>query len=162
MAEAEGTAARRLALRVTPAAERAIRQGHPWLFDQSIQEQSAAGQPGDLAVAFDRKRRFLAIGLYDPDSPLRVRLLQHNRPATINRAWFQERLATAAALRAPLLATDTTAYRLVHGENDGLPGLVVDRYDQSHVVRLDTAAWVPHFDDVLPALLAVAPAERLI
>jgi 23S rRNA (cytosine1962-C5)-methyltransferase len=159
---AEATPTRRLALRVTPAAERAIRQGHPWLFDQAIQEQSAAGQHGDLAVIFDRKRRFLAIGLYDPDSPLRVRLLQHNRPATIDRAWFAERFAAAAALRAPLLATDTTAYRLVHGENDGLPGLVVDRYDQSYVLRLDTAAWVPHFDDVLPTLLAVAPAERLV
>lgn len=162
MAETNQPAARRLALRVTPAAERAIRQGHPWLFDQSIQEQSTAGQPGDLAVIFDRKRRFLAIGLYDPDSPLRVRLLQHNHPATINRAWFQERLAAAAALRAPLLATDTTAYRLVHGENDHLPGLVVDRYHQTHVLRLDTPAWIPHFPDVLPALLAVAPAERLV
>jgi 23S rRNA (cytosine1962-C5)-methyltransferase len=162
MSETNQPAARRLALRVTPAAERAIRQGHPWLYDQSIHEQSPAGQSGDLAVIFDRKRRFLAIGLYDPDSPLRVRLLQHNQPATINQDWFAQRLAAAVTRRAPLLATDTTAYRLVHGENDQLPGLVVDRYHHSLVLRLDTAAWIPHFDDVLPALLSLAPAERLV
>ena len=65
-------------------------------------------------------------------------------------------------MREPLLQGDTTGYRLVHGENDGLPGLVVDRYDRTSVLKLYTAAWVPHLRHVLPALAAVAPAERLI
>lgn len=155
-------AERRIALRVTPAAERAVRQGHPWLFDQAIREQSHEGQPGDLAVVFDGRRRFLAIGLYDPHSPLRVRLLQHHRPATIDGEWFRDRLAAAAAIRAALPASGTTGYRLVHGENDGLPGLVVDRYAETLVIRLDTAAWVPHFHELLPALQAVTPAGRLV
>ena len=56
---------RRLALRVRPAAQRALRQGHPWLFEQAvIQQPDAPGNPGDLAVIFDDQRRFLAIGLY--------------------------------------------------------------------------------------------------
>jgi 23S rRNA (cytosine1962-C5)-methyltransferase len=155
-------AERRIALRVTPAAERALRQGHPWLFAEAIQSQSHAGRPGDLAVVFDGKRRFLAAGLYDPTSPLRVRLLVHGRPATVDREWYRQRLAAAVARRAPLLATDTTGYRLVHGENDGLAGLVVDRYEESLVVRLDTVAWAPHFAALLPALLEVAPAGRLV
>jgi 23S rRNA (cytosine1962-C5)-methyltransferase len=153
---------RAIAVRVTPAAERALRQGHPWLFDQAIRDQSHAGRPGDLAVIFDRRRRFLAVGLYDPHSPIRVRVLQQGEPAAINRDWFEDRLATAARVRAPLLQGDTTGYRLVHGENDGLPGLVIDRYDQTSVLKLYTAAWVPHLRHVLPALAAVAPAERLI
>ncbi|MCX6031557.1 MAG: class I SAM-dependent rRNA methyltransferase, partial [Chloroflexi bacterium] len=66
-------AERRLALRVTPAAQRALRGGHPWLFDRAITAQSGEGRPGDLAVIFDDRRRFLAIGLYDPTSPMRVR-----------------------------------------------------------------------------------------
>ncbi|MCB0236133.1 MAG: class I SAM-dependent rRNA methyltransferase, partial [Anaerolineae bacterium] len=65
-------AERRLAVRVTRQAQQALRQGHPWLFDRSIVSQSAAGQPGDLAVIFDDRRRFLAAGLYDPASPIRV------------------------------------------------------------------------------------------
>lgn len=155
-------AGRRLAVRVTPAAERALRAGHPWLFDQSITQISHEGRPGDLAVIFDRKRRFLAIGLYDPLAPIRVRVLHHHRPATIDGGWYQERLAAAVERRVGLFDTDTTGYRLVHGENDSLPGLIVDRYDQTLVIKLYTAAWIPHLNDLLPALLAAAPAERLV
>lgn len=153
---------KRIALYVKPAAERALREGHPWLFDQAIRKQSHAGQPGDLAVIFDSKRRFLAIGLYDPDSPIRVRVLQHHQPAAIDRAWFAARLRAAADRRAPLLAQDTTGYRLVHGENDGLPGLVIDRYAGTLVLKLYTAAWLPHLRDVVPALEIVQPHDRLV
>ena len=112
--------ARRLAVRVTPIAKRALRGGHPWLFDQAVTDLSGEGQPGDLAVIFDDGRRFLAIGLYDPASPIRVRVLQQGEPATIDRAWLAERLAAAAAWRATAARhADTTGYRLVHGENDG-------------------------------------------
>jgi len=149
-------------LRVSAQAERALRAGHPWLFESSVQEQSHDGQPGDLAVAFDHKGRFLAVGLFDPHSPIRVHVLQHGRPATINVAWFCERLQAAARLRAPLLEGDTNGYRLVYGENDGLPGLVVDRYDRTLVLKLYTAAWVPHLQDVLAALQDVLPAERCV
>jgi len=162
LARIPGPGSRRLALRVTPAAERALRQGHPWLFDQAICQQSHDGQPGDLAVVFDRGRRFLAVGLYDPTSSIRVRVLQRGEPAPIDGDWFQARLAAAARLRAPLLEEDTTGYRLVHGENDGLPGLVVDRYGQTLVVKLYTVAWMPHLRDLLPALEKVLPAERLV
>jgi len=157
-----GPADRSIAVRVTRAAERTLRQGHPWLFDQAVRQQSHDGRPGDLAVIFDHDRRFLAVGLYDPHSPIRVRILQQGNQAAINQDWFQGRLAAAARLRAALLKNSTTGYRLVHGENDGLPGLVIDRYDQTLVLKLYTAAWVPHLRDVLPALRAVVPAERLV
>ena len=157
-----GPSARRVAVRVTPAAERALRRGHPWLFEQAVRQQSHDGQPGDLAIVFDRRRRFLAVGLYDPGSPIRVRVLQRGEPATIDREWFRSRLAAAVQRRASLPGEGTTGYRLVHGENDGLPGLVVDRYDRTLVLKLYTPAWVPHLRDVLPALAAVFPAERLV
>jgi 23S rRNA (cytosine1962-C5)-methyltransferase len=88
--------------------------------------------------------------------------LQHEDPAAINRGWFQARLAAAAQIRATLTGTGATGYRLVHGENDGLPGLVLDRYDQTLVLKLYTVAWLPHLRDLLPALGAVVPAERLV
>lgn len=153
---------RRLALRVTPDAQRALRQGHPWLFDRAIISQSTAGEPGDLAVIFDDRRRFLAIGLYDPASPIRVRVLQHGSPAVIDAAFFAARLTAAAQRRAGLDAHDTSGYRLVHGEGDGLPGLVVDRYDQVLVVKLYSAAWLPYLSMVLEGLAGVAPADWIV
>lgn len=157
------TSERRLGLHVTPAAERAIRAGHPWLFEGAIRKQSHEGAPGDLAVIFDGKRRFLAIGLYDPASPLRVKLLQHRQQASIDHAFFESRLQAAAGLRRPLAESGhTDAYRIVHGENDGLPGLVVDRYAGTLVLKLYSAAWLPHLRDVVPALSNVQPHDRLV
>ncbi len=153
---------KRIALRVKPAAERALRKGHPWLFDKAILRQSREGRPGDLAVIFDKKDRFLAIGLYDPLSPIRVRVLQHYQPAAIDREWYKNKLEAALQLRAGLPATLTTGYRILHGENDGLPGLVIDRYAGNYVLRLDTAAWMPHLIDVIAVLQELMPVERLV
>ncbi len=129
-----------------------MRGGHPWLFAEAISQQSGEGAPGQLAVVFDRQRRFLAVGLYDPASPLRVRILHHGSPTTIDGSWLRERLRLAAVRRAPLPETGTTGYRLVHGENDGLPGLVIDRYGPSAAIKLYSAAWVPYLHDLRAAL----------
>ncbi|WKZ39710.1 MAG: class I SAM-dependent rRNA methyltransferase [Anaerolineales bacterium] len=153
---------KRIALRITPPAERALRQGHPWIFGNSITEQSHAGAAGDLAVIFDNKRKFLAVGLYDPTSPIRVRVLQSRTPAVINADWFQHKLAAAAQLRAPLEAQHTNGYRLVHGENDGLPGLVLDRYADALVLKLYTPAWLPHLKEFCGALANITSAQHVI
>ncbi len=155
-------AARRLAVHVTPGAERALRGGHPWLFDGGIRRLSREGQPGDLAVIFDDRRRFLAIGLYDPTAPIRVRVLHAGEPAPIDAAWFRARIAASITRRAALDTSETDGYRLVHGENDGLPGLVVDRYAGTLVLAPDTPAWLPHLRQVVPALLAHFPDARLV
>ena len=156
----------RIAIRVKPAAERTLRMGHPWLFDQSVTKLSHAGNAGDLAIVFDSKGHFLAAGLYDPYSTIRVRVLQHKKPATINRDWFKAKLAAAAQLRAPLRThapvTATTGYRLIHGANDSFPGLVIDNYADTAVIKLYTHAWIPHLRDVLPALESIAPVKRLV
>lgn len=155
-------AERRIAARLTKAGTRAIRAGHPWLFEKAIIDQSHSGRPGDLAVMFDRKRRFLGVGLYDPDSTIRVRVLQHGTPAPIGRPWFRHKILEAAELRRPLRAAETTGYRLLHGENDGMPGLVIDRYAGTYVVKLYTPAWVPHLREVLAALIEVTDLDRIV
>lgn len=153
---------KRLAIYLTPAAARAVRSGHPWLFDQGIQRQSHEGQAGDLAVLFDNQRRFVAIGLYDPNSPIRVKVLHQGQPVTIDESWFTMQIAQSVRRRASLLTAQTTACRLIHGENDGLPGLVLDRYDQTGVLKLYTPAWLPHLAVVAKAINAAAPLERLV
>lgn len=163
LSQLPASSARRIALRVSKTAERAVRRGHPWLFAQAIQRQSHAGSPGDLAVIFDRQGQFLAIGLYDPTAPIRVRLLHAGAPVTIDAAWFQRRITAAVALRQPLNADpETTGYRLVHGENDGLPGLVIDRYAGTCVLKLDTPAWVPHLQTVLEGLETAVAPQRVV
>lgn len=153
---------RRIAIHVKASAQRAIRQGHPWLFDQAIRKQSHAGQSGDLAVIFDDQRRFLAIGLYDPDSPIRVRILHHHSPATIDEAWFRARIEKALAQRQHLPAEGTTGYRAIYGEGDGLPALILDRYADTWVLKLYSTAWIVHLKTIVDAVQTCAQPKHLI
>jgi 23S rRNA (cytosine1962-C5)-methyltransferase len=91
-----------------------------------------------------------------------VRILQSREPADINAEWFRNKLVSATRLRASLEGQDTTGYRLVHGENDGLPGLVLDRYADSLVLKLYTPAWIPQLKEFCEALAQVSPASHLI
>jgi 23S rRNA (cytosine1962-C5)-methyltransferase len=161
--------ARRIAVRVSPDAERQIRGGHPWVYDRSIRSIGSDGAPGDLAVVFDRSRDFLAVGLYDPTSPIRVRILHRGRPTTIDAAWFGAALDAALDRRAGRFpAVDgegtvrTDAYRIVHGENDGLGGLVVDRYGDHLVVEVFTAAWLPHLPVIVDLLRERLEPRRVV
>ncbi|HEX2168021.1 MAG TPA: class I SAM-dependent rRNA methyltransferase, partial [Longimicrobiales bacterium] len=156
------TSRKRLAVRLHRGAERAVAGGHPWIFAEGIRQQRHEGAAGDLAVVFDRNNRFLAIGLYDPDSPIRIRVLHHGEPETIDGDWFCARITSAFERRQNLTDDDTTGFRLIHGENDGLPGLVVDRYSRTLVVKLYTAAWLPHLDSVVDTLVSNTDAERAV
>jgi 23S rRNA (cytosine1962-C5)-methyltransferase len=153
---------KRIALHVRRSIESTIHQGHPWLFDKAISKQSHEGQAGDLAVIYDSKNRFLAVGLYDPQSPIRVKILQANQPVNIDQAWFEQKLSEAIAKRALLHHSNTNGYRLVHGENDGLPALIIDRYADTLVVKLYSEAWIPHLHTLLPALDNTFPSQRWV
>jgi 23S rRNA (cytosine1962-C5)-methyltransferase len=152
----------RLRLRVSPAAETALRAGHPWLFADSLREQNRPGQAGELAVIYDRQDRFLAIGLFDPASPLRVRILHAGKPVTLDAAWWQQRLRTCLQRRHGLFDEHTTGHRWIHGESDGWPGLVLDRYAGTLVLKLYTAAWLPRLGEVADCIVGELKPERLI
>ena len=146
-------AEKNISVRVKSAAERAVRQGHPWVFEDAILKQSHLGNAGDLAVIYDHeKNNFLAVGLYDPLSPIRIKVLQSLQPIRINRAFFAEKFKAAQAKRQPLINRETTGYRLVYGESDGFPALVIDRYGETLVLKLYSTAWIPHFKALIEAL----------
>ena len=154
---------RRLAVRVTRDAERQIRSGHPWVFDGSIESVSHDGRPGDLAVIFDHKRDFLAIGLWDPDSPIRVRIVHHGKPTTIDSDFWSSAVLDAVAVRETLRADpSTTGMRILNGENDGVGGLVVDVYDTVGVVKVYSAAWLPHLPAIVDALVDLLGLDAVI
>ena len=164
-------------MRVTPDALRQIRGGHPWVYETSIDtikgagntSGQQAGKPGDLAVVFDDDRKFAAIGLFDPASPIRLKIIHQGKPATIDRAFWVAHVGAALARRQPLVDIGvsepervTTGYRCINGENDGFPSLVLDRYDRTLVLKLYSTIWVPHLADLVPAIQEVFRPEALV
>jgi 23S rRNA (cytosine1962-C5)-methyltransferase len=152
----------RLRLRVTATAETILRGGHPWLFADSIREQNRDGQPGELAVIFDRKDKFLAVGLFDPESPLRMRVLHAGKPVNIDENWWRENFAGAIDRRKNLFDECTNGFRWINGESDGWPGLVLDRYAETLVLKIYTAAWLPRLGEVTVIIRESLKSERLV
>ena len=152
----------RLRLRVTAGAEQHIRAGHPWVFSDSVKEQNRAGSAGELAVIFDRNDKFLAVGFFDPESPIRVRILHVGKPLTIDAAFWQARLEAALKRREGLFDANTTGYRLINGESDGWPGLVLDRYDTTLVLKIYTAAWVERLEEITRLIQARLQPKRVV
>lgn len=106
--------------------------GHPWIFRSDV---SAEPDSAGVCRVLDRRGKFLGVALYSPKSEIRLRVLTRE-DVQPGRAWWRERLAAALARRHGI---DATAYRVVHGEGDGLPSLVVDRYDRWVVAQLLSA-----------------------
>jgi 23S rRNA (cytosine1962-C5)-methyltransferase len=154
---------RRIAVRLTPDATRQVRGGHPWVYAPSITSTSHDGAPGDLAVVFDDTRRFVAIGLWDPRSPIRLKVLHQGRPVPIDTSWWASRIEDALARRRSLVDDPTTTgYRCIHGENDGFPGLVLDRYSSTLVLKVYSGAWFPHLATIVPLLRTRLDPESIV
>jgi 23S rRNA (cytosine1962-C5)-methyltransferase len=120
---------------------RTLRRGHPWVFADALRERPPA-PAGSLALLNDPRGRPLALGIYDPHPTLSFRVCRilsgsRGEALELGDGWAEEHLARALRLRQALLPEDTTGYRLLNGEGDGLPGLVVDIYADSAVIRLD-------------------------
>jgi len=109
------------------------RSGHPWIYRTDV-VADPRGEPGIIPVT-DRRGRFLGQALYSPKSEIRLRLLT-TRPEPIDAAWWRDRIAASIARRETIPAT---AWRAVHGEGDGLPSLIVDRYGPYVVAQLLSA-----------------------
>ncbi|HKQ39742.1 MAG TPA: class I SAM-dependent methyltransferase, partial [Verrucomicrobiae bacterium] len=152
----------KLRLRISPAAEKQVRAGHPWVYEASIREQNRDGEMGELAVVYDRNNRFLAIGLYDPQSPLRIRIVHRGKPEVIDESWWRHQVQRALHARKGLFDEQTNGYRCIHGENDGFPGLVLDRYAHVAVLKLYTAAWFPRIDQILEAINELIHPESIV
>lgn len=140
---------------VSPKGAHRWERGHPWIFRTDVLEAPAAA--GVVRVT-DRRGRFLGTALFSPKSEIRLRLLAREEVA-VDRAWWQARLAGALARRQGI---DATAYRLVHAEGDGLPSLVVDRYERWLVVQLLSAGLETCRADILGALEALVRPEGIL
>jgi len=131
---------------------RHLRAGHPWVFRKAIVKQTR-GIPAGTIVDVVEGSRFVARGYYDPLSPITVRILTREEGETVDDAFWRRRVARALALRKELVR-GTDAYRLLHGESDGLPGVVADRYDRFAVIKLYSAGLTPWRGAIVEALRA--------
>lgn len=113
-----------------------VRSGHPWIYRSDVAD--AAGEAGDVVRVVDRRGNFLGRAFYNPRSQISLRVITREDEA-IDRSWFRNRINKAIAYRDSL-QIDADAYRLLHSEADGLPGLIVDRYGDHLVLQVGAAA----------------------
>jgi len=148
---------------LTQKALKAVKKSHPWVYAEGIEKQNKSGDSGDLAILYDSKRKFVAIGLYDPESPIRIRILHRGRPTTIDKEWLTSRIEEIFSIRNDLINSEkTTGYRLISGENDNLPGLVLDRYADVLTLKLDTSAWLPHLKLITDIISGLTSAKSIV
>jgi 23S rRNA (cytosine1962-C5)-methyltransferase len=127
------------ALHLKKGREKPVVNHHPWIFSGAIQQVTGRPQPGDLVDVFSAGETWLARGYYNPHSAIRCRLLSWDTETIIDDEFWAAMLERAITGRAALdLEPETNAYRLVNGEADGLPGLIVDQYAGYLVVQCAT------------------------
>lgn len=135
---------------ITSAAGRAVRRGHPWVLGESIGRRPA----GSLVAVRDRDG-VAGWGLTD-HGEITVRMLGRDPsppPAREFAGWIAQRIHDADAARWRLVAPQTDCWRVINGEGDGLPGIVLDRYGSVAVLRVYAQAWVPHLDAIVAAIV---------
>jgi 23S rRNA (cytosine1962-C5)-methyltransferase len=127
-------------------------RGIPWVFSNQIEMSDVAKVvvPGSVVRLADKEGRFLGVYHFNPHSLISARLLSRNHDREIDGKFFKERLQRALDLRVRLF--DQPYYRLVHAEGDGLPGLIVDRYDDVLVVQPNTAGMDANTPMIIEAL----------
>jgi len=138
--------------------ERSLQRRHPWVFSGSVAK--GGGDAGETVRVVGHDGGFLAWGAFSPASSIRVRAWSFDAAQRIDAAFFLQRLQRAIALRSRMgIASD--GQRLVHGEADGLPGLVVDRYGDVLTLQFGSAGTERWRDTIADALLQATGLHRL-
>lgn len=154
---------RRGTIRIPHDAAYRLRSGHPWVFRDTLGDRPVHAAAGEIVELLDLDGSFVARGIYDPEGPIAVRVLSRDPDEPLDAAAFARRVRAAVALRSQILCgagatsepsstPSLSAYRLIHGEGDFLPGITVDRYADYLVVHLYSAALEPHLGTLLDAL----------
>ena len=139
-------------LRLKPGREKSLRQHHSWIFSGAIATADAPLASGATVDVVSANGAFLARAAYSPVSQIRARVWTFDPRESIDDAFFARRVARAVAARAGMLDARHTGCRLIHGESDGLPGIVADRYADTIVVQISSAGGERWRDAIVAAL----------
>lgn len=145
---------------VSTRGARRWQDGHPWIFKSDVITPPA--QMAGAVTVLDPQGRALGTALWSPASEISLRFVSRQPDVALDAAWWRERLGAAIARRAGILDADTNACRLVHGEGDGLPSLVVDRYDRWLVVQILSAGLEAYRTPIADALVALTGAAGVL
>lgn len=145
-----------------PGKERSVLRRHPWLFHGSVDRLQGRARPGDTVTVLSAEGRPLGRAAWSPSSQIRARMWSFDADETIDDAFFRRRVATAVARRdgLPMLAGQA-GRRLVHGESDGLPGVIADQYGDTIVVQLTAAGSDKWRNAIAGALQRATGAARV-
>lgn len=125
-------------LLLKPRKDVPLRAGHPWVFSEGIAEAPVDLEPGALVEVQSFEGEPLGVGSYHPDQSIAVRVYDQ-RQIAIDATWFTERLRSLLTWKQGLLPARTNGFRVVHAENDGIPGVILDLYGDVAVFQLHTA-----------------------
>jgi len=140
---------------------KAVAQGHPWVYRTQIESVTGDPSPGDAATVLDFRGRYLGTGFYNPQSMITVRILtQTHEPITADL--IANRIRAAIAFRRQFWRLETDSYRLVFGEADRLPGLIVDQFARTLVVQVLSLGMERYLDAICETLITEVQPERLI
>jgi 23S rRNA (cytosine1962-C5)-methyltransferase len=145
-------------IRLREGKERSLLRHHPWVFQGSVERGKA--DPGETVRVESAEGKFLCWGAFSPSSMIRVRAWTFDEAERVDHAFFKRRIARALALRARL-PIESDGVRLVHGEADGLPGLIVDRYGEVLSAQFLSAGMERWRDALADLLLAATGCTRL-
>ncbi|KON81998.1 class I SAM-dependent methyltransferase [Azoarcus sp. PA01] len=139
---------------LNPGKERSLLRRHPWVFAGSVARLEGRARPGDTVDVVAADGRFLGRAAWSPESQIRARMWSFAADITIDHAFFKRRVAESVARRAthPLLAGES-GVRLIHGESDGLPGIIADRFGDVVVMQLTSAGAEKWRDAVIAGLV---------
>jgi len=142
--------------------EKSLLRRHPWVFSGAIARIEGSPLQGDTVNVVANDGRFLAVAACNPDANISARVWDWNEGARIDAGFFRERLETAIGRRRKLFPREAgEAERLVHGESDGLPGLIVDRYADVVVVQISSAGCQRWRDPIIDALQQITGARAI-
>ena len=142
--------------------EKSLRRRHPWIFSGALEKVEGNPASGDTVEVRSADGQTLALAAWSPESQIRARVWSFDASTRIDDAFFRARIERAVALRSALpAARHTNAMRLVHGESDGLPGLVVDRYADVLVAQFLSAGAERWREPILDALAESTGCEAI-
>jgi 23S rRNA (cytosine1962-C5)-methyltransferase len=133
--------------------------GHPWIYRSDVVD--SPDTEADAVRVMDQRGKPIGVALWSPRSEISLRQLDRNPEARIDAAWWYQALALAITRRSSL-ADLTTACRLVHGEGDLIPSLIVDRYDRWLVVQLMSAGLERFRDEIVRALIELVSPDGIL
>ena len=113
---------------ITEKAERAARNGHPWVYGEEITSLSGTPENGEIVDVYTKKERWLGAGFYNSNSKIRVRILSRNTNDRFDEAFFERRIRHAVEYRRTVMGGDFSSCRLIFGEADFFPGFTVDKF----------------------------------